>query len=614
MPQIEIPAMAQRPSGLWAPSSRPVRASPEGAPDGTLLVAGDPPSDLDAMWVAPSPEALGISPIPRSKVEALVSDLPFAPSMIVLSALTGCVWAAGMDRAAQLALAEELYGEERPILRLLRSFAAEEARHVLFSEQHLVALMRLLIAGAGPSEESRNLTEAEIDSLLMALVGIGSYRAGPDGASETSAEASDWVGWLIRSGLYFDRSNLGSDQGRARALFVSLFEETDRDGPDWCDLAGWMAQDVGSFEDQLAFGYAMGMFARALEEDLTLAERFVLVSPEGLLAGQLPPETTARMVGAISATRDELASEFTLAGVSEDHIMWDRAPFERRPFLQLDDGRMLLMSPRFLHSWMGAGFYYRLLDSASRRAPTSGRSTNSSLRFTRFHGELMEKYVVRLTIDSHQTQIRAGAARVVGEQIYAGRDGSESKSPDVVLSYATEVVAIEVTGGRPPRRARVSGEPAVVLEVVEERVIGKMRELDHAIDDILDGLVRIDGVDLALVRCVWPVVVVPSTILQTDLLWRHIEAAAPGLFAREGVQPPTLLSIEDYERALGVVEQGQGLPWLLASRLGSVYRTMPPSHFLHRRFRGLARPRFLDSETRLAGERARGRLFGEKEA
>jgi hypothetical protein len=601
--------MAQLPSGLWAPPPRPARRSFDDLPERSLVVVGDAPSDLDAMWVAPSPEVLGVSPISRSSVEQLVANLPFTPAMMVLSAIAGCVWAAGMDRAKHLALAEELYGEERPILGLLRRFAAEDPHHVLFSEQHLVAVMRLLISSGAPSGELRGMTEPEIDSLLMALVGIGSYQASPVGTRETSADVTDWVPWLVRSGLYFDRTNLGSDQGRAHALFVSLFGDADPDGPNWCDLAGWMAQDIGAFADQLAFGYAMGSHARALEDDLTIADRFRLISPDGLLADQLPKETVARMVEAISATREELAAVFTDAGASEDHIMWDRAPFEQRPFLRLDDGRLLLMSPRFLHAWMGEGFYYRLLDSASRRRPTSGKSNTASLRFTRFHGELMEQYVVRLTTDSHRVQVRAGAARIVGEQVYVGRDGSESKSPDVVLSYATEVVAVEVTGGRPPRRARVISEPADMLNLIDERVIGKMRELDQAIDDILDGVVTIDGVDLTLVRCIWPVVVVPSTILQTDLLWKHIEATAPRLFERDGVQPPTLLSIEDYERALGVVEQGQGLPWLLGSRLGSVYRTMPPSHFLQQRFRGLTRPSFLDAETRRAGERARRRLF-----
>lgn len=257
---------------------------------------------------------------------------------------------------------------------------------------------------------------------------------------------------------------------------------------------------------------------------------------------------------------------------------------------------------------MGEGFYYRLLDSARRRKPPKGRSRTSALRFTRLHGELMERYVVRLTDDSHQVQRRAGIVRVVGEQPFIGEDGSESYSPDVVLGYGTEFVAVEVTGGRPARKARVLSEPSAMFDALN-RVVGKLKELDGAIGGILDGYAMIDGVDLKLLQRVWPVVVIPSEILQSEPLWAHIETRAPDLFADARVQPPTLLSIEDYERILGAVEQGHGLPSLLAARNASLYRTMPPASFLARHFPGNHRPLYLDQQMHEAGEDVRRALF-----
>jgi hypothetical protein len=112
-----------------------------------------------------------------------------------------------------------------------------------------------------------------------------------------------------------------------------------------------------------------------------------------------------------------------------------------------------------------------------------------------------------------------------------------------------------------------------------------------------------------MLRRVWPVLVVPSTILQSEMLWENIEAAAPDLFDHPLLQAPTLFSIEDYEHALGVVELGRGLPWLLRSRLDSVYKRMPPSHFFDAQSFDSERPRYLDRQMRKAGEEAANQLF-----
>lgn len=53
--------------------------------------------------------------------------------------------------------------------------------------------------------------------------------------------------------------------------------------------------------------------------------------------------------------------------------------------MKLADRRWLLIAPRLLETWLGDGFYYRALDIAQTR--------NESLRFTRFFGVLVERYL-----------------------------------------------------------------------------------------------------------------------------------------------------------------------------------------------------------------------------
>src|SRR4051812_10903254 len=167
----------------------------------------------------------------------------------------------------------------------------------------------------------------------------------------------------------------------------------------------------------------------------------------------------------------------------------------------------------------------------------------------------MERYLRRLAERSHADQLRAGVVHISPEQRYLGKRGTEQKSPDLMLSYATDVVAIEVTGGRPSRRTRVLSDPSLIEKELDDRVIGKLQELDRALRDVVDGAAPIPDLRLDLVERIWPVVIGPASIVQTDHVWEHIQRKSPGLFTHHpALRPPTLFSIEDFERAMAAVE------------------------------------------------------------
>jgi hypothetical protein len=258
---------------------------------------------------------------------------------------------------------------------------------------------------------------------------------------------------------------------------------------------------------------------------------------------------------------------------------------------------------------MGEGLYYRLLDAAMQRPDPDRPTRPATLRFTRFHGELMERYVQRAAERSHTDQQRAGVVHISGEQTYTGKNRSEQKSPDLVLSYTTDLVAIAVTGGRPSRRTRVLSSPSLIEKELDDRVINKLVELRKALVDVLDGTVEIPGVQLDLVERVWPVLIVPSTIIQSDVVWSYTEKKAPDLFLHHRtIQYPALFSIEDFEAALAAVETGAGLPAILGARLASEFGRMPPSHFFQRHYKTYRRPSYLDEQLRLVGGETRSAL------
>ncbi len=59
---------------------------------------------------------------------------------------------------------------------------------------------------------------------------------------------------------------------------------------------------------------------------------------------------------------------------------------------------------------------------------------------------------------------------------------------------------------------------------------------------------------------------------------------------------------------MAAVGEGAGLPAVLATRLGSVYRRMPPSHFFQRHFATDRRPAYLDEQLRLVEKEAQTAL------
>lgn len=613
-PRILIPGMVERKSGLLVPSTfakesadtRPglLHLPESGLPDEGLLVVGAAPSDLDAMFVAPDPEVLGMANPTLESICEVLRSVPVEPAMFGLAGIAAACWHAGVDQAKHLALAEEIF-VGRPILEQLQTFVADDRHHVIFNEQHLTILMRLLLVHGADGEAHVDLTDRQVDALLIAMLAVGGLTARHGDPERSGDEPLGWVPWLVRSGLYFDRSNLGSDQGRARALFVDLAGEAPSDGADWCDLAAWAADDLVGVEKQFAYGYAMGAFSKGFDEDVPTTKRFIGIVPDGLLAGNLDDEHVQKLITVSSANREDYVERFAEHD-DIDHLLWDRTPFEQRPFFRVRDGRLLLLSPRFLHSWMGEGIYYRLLDAAMRRPDPARRAQRATLRFTRFHGELMERYVHRLAERSHADQIRAGVVYISGERTYIGRTGTQRKSSDLVLSYATDVVAIEVTGGRPSRRTRVLSDPSLIEKELDDRVIGKLEELDAALIDVLDGTAEIPGLRLDLVERVWPVLVIPATINQSDFVWDHIKQKAPDLFTHHhALQPPTLFSIEDLERALAAVEAGAGLPAILGARLNSLYRQMPPSRFFQHHFKTDRRPAYLEEQLLLMIEDVR---------
>jgi len=446
---------------------------------------------------------------------------------------------------------------------------------------------RLLVEHAAPTAGTEQLTAQEVSTLLsslLAIPGVVTSRA-PDEPPKLGTDddqLDDWTAFVVQGGAYYEKPDLGDALARAYAVYCDLARGQEvAEHVDACPLDEWMTSDyhVG-ISEQLATGFAAAIASKAAEPDLGLSGRMVALEPGWMGPGMLG-EREDQLTAALAATRNELRDAFADAGTSAEHVSWDRAPFEQRPFLRLEDGRLFLTSPRAIFSWSTAGIYYRLLDSAKARPNPATPGETLLPKFTRLVGELSEEYVVRLTREALFVEAEDERTHVHGDVKYVV-DGAAKLSPDVTIHEDQDLILVEVFSGRLPRLARVLADERRISEALEKVLIEKLEQLSKATMDVLGGYVPFPDIDIASVKRVWPVLVLPAGgIVQLPVLWRYIERhLGEAAFVDERIASTTIATLDDYEPLLAIAEdERMPLSALLAEYHASRYSELPPRNW-----------------------------------
>jgi hypothetical protein len=600
----------QKGPGLWVPPDR-ARSRPRGAD-----------LEVNPLRASPDPEDLGLPRLTYEQVVRNLSTIPFEPAIAHVSALAAEVFHHSDDADYQLELARELY-EDRQFLTRLRWFVQSEPGMLVFDERYVTVLQRLLVEHAAPTKGATGLTGAQTATLLTSLLavpGIVSSKApdAPPAPGSEDEQLDDWTAFIVQGGAYYEKPDLGDAIARAHALYCDLAHDPMfRAHPDACPLEEWMRSDYGvGLDEQLAAGFAATIVSKAVQPDLGLLGRKVALQPGWLRPGPLE-DREAELVAGLSASREELREAFAEAGTTIEHVSWDRAPFEQRPFLRFDDGRLFPLSPRMIFSWFTAGVYYRLLDSASARRRPDRPDKTMLTTFTGFVGALSEEYVVRVTREALSAHVAADQARVHGDMEYqVGRD--LKRSPDIAVHEGEDLVLVEVFSGRLPRLARVLADEQRISAALGKVIIGKLDELARATEDVLAGAVPYPDFDPGAIRRVWPVLVLSAGgIVQLPVLWRYIERRiARGAFADGRIARLTIATLDDYEPLLAISEEHRvPLSALLAEYHSSAHTEQPPRNWVRVAYarEGPTRPKWVQSCYWAATNEMKARLGVEPE-
>jgi hypothetical protein len=577
-PGLYIPEGAESPSGLWLPlgyaddGASPRTLGMQMSQSGLAIASRRQPDLMDVLFRAiPSEDDVGLSHSSLSDLRAMVAELPFDTAMVLFARLAAEVWHGSSDEDVQLALARDLFPPDALILGRIERFLASEEKAVIFAEQQLFALMRLVIeqspdghANEEDPEAFRSFAAPAFRSLFAALSVV------TDSIDELPGSDTDrrkWLGVLVQNGGYNAKSPALNAFTRARRL-LELSTDPDVGEPqDRCDVTAWLQDDYGlTAEQQFAVAFALMASVGAMSADEEVNARSLLGADRvNAIIDQLGlGDRREQVLDVLSAPRDWYVEQFARGEDTAMDVAWRRTPFEKRPFLRWGDGHLLLLSPRAILSWMGDGFHHRVFACAERR----GDAVKN--KYSRYYGQLVEAYAVELAQSAYPG--RLGTQRVRGEQRYG--KGGGAKTSDISIDCAPDLVLFEVAGGRLTEHTRVLASWKAVEFDLKKLVLVRVKKLDTCIEALLDGRARIPDIDAKNVRHIWPVIVTAGDVFQSEMLWDYIEDEAGSRLQQKQVKPLTLLDMDDFELLMGLVDGGASLVDILRRKAESPFRQL----------------------------------------
>jgi len=579
--ELVVPQWRELPSGLLVPSSVADRIRADRDQPGVLppelrqdlepvAVVDQMPLSADQLAAALNEEELGLEPATIEQLIGTVERLPFEHSFLLLARLAAALWHVREDAQAQLQL---VAGFDMPVL--LENAAELVARHeargsklVVFAEQYITTLQRLLIDNARPLDLAYDPTEWDLRSTVSAYFSTATIVSAADAdLREGEVDATRWLVYWLKNGLYNARPVMVNEFTRAREMFAVIAPAM-IDHPEFCSIDEWFLHDYGlTAAEQYSAGFAVYSLSGALQENVGVGDRSLTAPPQW--RGDLEGKATEAN-DLLSAPRAWYREQFAKLGDDLDTLAWERRPFLRRPFLRLGNGQWLLVAPRAIESWLGEGFLHRAMEAAERR--------EESLRLRGFLGAVFERYCLNLTRSVYVGERPPGGGRVYGEQEY-DRGGGQLTS-DVAIDLGPDVVMIEVVARRLTQEMQVFGDREVLERNLAPMLFNKMAQLGRVATDLFAGAATLPDVDIAHVERLWPVLVTAGDLMQTEILWDRIDDRMPDALRGGRVQPLTVLDIGDFELLLGLVAEGESLPSILARKAAGPYRRLELSRLV----------------------------------
>lgn len=560
------------------------RVSPE--PDG--------PSELDQMLVFVSEQDLGLPETTLPQLEDIVAGLPFEAAMLNVAVLQARIEPVLTDAAGQRAVASDFYANRNDLLARFDAVLRNDPGRTIFSPQPLTLLMRVLIE-RGTHTARKALTPREFERLQDAVLGAHSaIETALDALPLPTPEAK--LAYEIQAATIFRRPPLLEEMSRQGELMrLATTDERLTSSKNRVPVDEWLAASGLDRHRQWALGFGLASITNSFGDQVTPLALGARVTGllEALGMSEVSPDLPV-----IASSRKEFQERFAALSGGPEAMGWEVRPFKTTPFLRLANGDLLLLATPWMLSWVGEGFHYRTMSEAQRSAGGA-----ASARYTRFIGEVVERYALDLAESAIQPPVRA-----LGEQRY-GRHGGQLTS-DLAIVSNTDLVLFEINARRVAATAAVTGTVADATLEISRLLVEKADQVGGCISALLSGEATLPDVDMSTVKRIWPVVVSVGHVMQTSNLWSFLRASLDpekaASFGDSRVQPLQIMDIGDYEKVMALAEAGHPVAEMLGLKTAGPYRDRDFAAWLH------ADPAAPSDEARLSVLKERWDAMGEE--
>jgi hypothetical protein len=227
-------------------------------------------------------------------------------------------------------------------------------------------------------------------------------------ATGDPGEELDAIASLVQNGAFNAKEPLGETLARTAAMFRADVADDLRTRTDYCDLDEWAQSSTQLRSDSSSrWAWQRSPPPGRTSRDARNWNRLPRRGRGG--RGESHRRDADAVRDFLSADRDWYATQFPYLesrfGIEPDAAAagWNRVPFETRPFLRLEDGRLMLWSPRTMIGWLTDGFYFRALDTATQR----GKEPS----FRTYFGALVEDYVCTVLEETSRSRDHRRRAR-----------------------------------------------------------------------------------------------------------------------------------------------------------------------------------------------------------
>lgn len=467
----------------------------------------------------------------------------------------------------QKRICDGLFGERsgevwRAVLEWLRRERLEggpPSTPTLFHELQVitlakVALLELEVGERGGLEHFEPLAEA----LLMINNLQGGVLGNNPAADPSTAEGMRiWHQHFIANGLFHHGDTDAHTFPRAYDLYLTDKPHL-RDDPSYVNLPSLIRDLTGLEPDTLWFVlFAFMAHWRTIEPEAIASGTWAMDRTQYFSSLNFSKQDVNAFFGlaCLNATemQREVRSLYSVESLRPFHVL----PFARSPLIQIDD-HVFCVSVRLLKQKLTGGLHHLFLDQEHF-------STEERKRYLDFMGAVFEDYVARLLDRVYP----ASAHRWIGPKELAA--SVHGRSCDFAILYGDALVLVEAKATRFTLAARTEESWSEYERQFNDIFLDGASQIDNTIREIEGGRLLHLGIDPAIVRAYYPLVVTLEDLPMTRPIYQKVlrDLAQASLLNQEKVRPLQAIDVGELEFLEIGLHAGRSIRDILQQKLTS---------------------------------------------